>query len=159
MLQSCRASCGPDRPMIRHPNYDKFPCVVVPGEDHAATVGWEAIAERLRQAVAARNQGKTVLTVECYTGVDEDLIIEELRDRLSPVLALDSRQSMLSPKDIDALVAPFLGGNDPVFGFLSDLTLSEFFNQAQVRQTQQKIKAVQRGLVLLVGCGAHLLGE
>jgi hypothetical protein len=31
---------------------------------------------------------------------------------------------MLSPEAVDSLVAPFLGGDDPVFGFLGGLDAS-----------------------------------
>ena len=113
---------------MRKPNYDKFPCVTVPGGETACVQGWDAIAVRLQQTVARRNQGKTVLVVECYTGVDETQVLTELKSWLKPVLTLDVREALLPPKQIDTLVAPFLGGNDPVFGFLSGLTLPEFFD-------------------------------
>ena len=41
---------------MRRSNYDKYPCVEVPGGDGAAVAGWEGIAERLRQAVAERGR-------------------------------------------------------------------------------------------------------
>jgi hypothetical protein len=34
---------------------------------------------------------------------------------------------LLPPEKIDALVRPYLGGNDPVFGYLCDLELPQFF--------------------------------
>ena len=33
---------------MRKPNYDKFPCVAVPGGENACVLGWDAIATRLR---------------------------------------------------------------------------------------------------------------
>jgi mannose-6-phosphate isomerase class I len=138
-------------------SYDKFPLVPVPGAAHACVAGWDAIAERLRQAVASRGARKTVLVVECYTGVNEQAVLQELRQRLRPALALAAKDAMLPPDKIDALVAPFLGGSDPVFGFLSDLTLPRFFDEQLVKLQRAQIEKATDGLVLLVGCGASLI--
>ncbi|HTV76177.1 MAG TPA: hypothetical protein VMD57_04190, partial [Candidatus Baltobacteraceae bacterium] len=119
--------------------------------------GWEAIAARLQQTVAQRNQSKTVLVVECYTGVDENQVLAKLKSRLKPALAVDAREALLPPEKIDALVSPFLGGNDPVFGFLSGLKLPEFFDTTRVARLRKKVAAAKKGLVLVVGCGASLI--
>ncbi|MEI7533540.1 MAG: class I mannose-6-phosphate isomerase [Verrucomicrobiae bacterium] len=142
---------------MRKPNYDKFPYVAVPGGENCCVQGWDAIAVRLQQAIAKRNQNKLILVVECYTGVDETQVLTELKSRLKPALVVDVREALLPPAKIDALVAPFLGGNDPVFGFLSGLKLPEFFDQTHVAQLSQSVAAVENGLVLVIGCGARLV--
>ena len=144
---------------MRKANYDKFPYVAVPGGENACVQGWDAIATRLQQAVAQRNQTKLVLVVECYTGVDETQVLAELKSRLKPTLVVDARESLLPPAQIDALVAPFLGGNDPVFGFLSGLKLPEFFDAKKVTALREKVTAAGNGLVLIVGCGARLVAD
>ena len=58
-------------------------------------------------------------------------ILRELQSQLKPALALRAAKAMLSPGKIDSLVAPFLGGNDPGFGFLSGLTLPQFLTIAK----------------------------
>ena len=144
---------------MRKPNYDKFPFVAVPGGEQACVQGWDAIASRLKLAVAKRYQTKFVLVVECYTGVDETTVLAELTSRLKPQLVVDSRQALLPQEKIDTLVAPFLGGNDPVFGFLSGLKLPDFFDRAKLAELREKISAMENGLTLIVGCGACLLAE
>lgn len=66
---------------------------------------------------------------------------------------------MLPPEQIDALAAPFLGGDDPVFGFLCGLTLPQFFGEEALRHWRQTVSRVEAGLVLIVGCGAVLVHE
>jgi mannose-6-phosphate isomerase class I len=136
---------------VRKTNYDKFPVVSVPGGAQACVTGWVAIATRLQQAIDRRAARKTVLVVECYTGVHEKDIAQELERRLRPALTVNARDAMLSPPQIDALVAPFLGGNDPVFGFLSGLTLPQFFDEDRLRHEREKIDRVPEGVVLVVG--------
>ena len=100
---------------------------------------------------------KTVLTVECYTGVDEAMVCSELQSRLGPALVLRAGDAMLAPEQIDTLVAPFLGGEDPVFGFLSGLTLPEFYDEAKLHDLRAEAAKVTRGLVIIVGTGACMV--
>jgi len=141
----------------RSSNYDKFPFVPVAVGENAAVQGWDRIIDRLRDALAARGSGRVVLVVECYAGVDAAGILARLQTGLSPSCSIDSSAALLPPERIDALVAPFLGGDDPVFGFLSGLTLEQFFDPAQLTQARARIAAVRQGLVLVAGCGARLI--
>ena len=140
-------------------NYDKYPALAVSASGEACVAGWDAIADRLHRALAERGRKKLVVTVECYTGVDETEVLEQLRSRLVPALAIDVRQCLLPPAKVDALVAPFLGGDDPVFGFLSGLTLPQFFDPAALGRWGAALEGVEEGLVLVVGCGARLIAE
>ena len=144
---------------MRTSNYDKYPLVPVPGGETACCLGWADIAARLRQAVTRRAAGKTVLVVECYPGVDEDSVLRELEARLAPVRTVRAAEALLEPAQVDALVAPFLGGDDPVFGFQCDLTLPRFFDDAKLGRLRAQIAGVAQGLVLAVGCGAALVAE
>jgi mannose-6-phosphate isomerase class I len=144
---------------VRTSTYDKFPFVPVPGGERACVSGWPAIAARLNQSVAQRGGRKTVLVVECYAGVNEEEVLRQFQEKLKPAFTLRAGQAMLPPEKIDALVAPFLGGDDPVFGFLSGLTLPQFFNADQLWSSRKMVQRVTEGLVLLVGCGAALIHE
>ena len=144
---------------MRQSNYDKFPCVPVPGGEPACVQGWDAIAARLNQTIARRAARKTVLVVECYPGVQEEEALRELEPRLKPSLTLRACEAMLSPGKIDTLVAPFLGGDDPVFGFLSGLTLPQFFDSEKLWYWGETAKRVEAGVVLILGCGATLIHE
>ena len=144
---------------MRKPNYDKYPYVAVPGADKSCVSGWDAIGERLTRAIQSRPAQKTVLTVECYPGVHETEVSRELQQRLGPALVLHAREAMLPAEKIDALVAPFLGGDDPVFGFLCGLALPQFFDETAVQHLRGRIGSVAEGLVLIVGCGATLIAR
>jgi mannose-6-phosphate isomerase class I len=146
----------PNEPILNSA-YDKFPVVAVPGGGGGCVSGWDAIAERLIRAMAGRSARRTVLVVEAYPGVRETEIQAELAKRLEPVLTIDAREALLPSAQIDALVAPCLGGDDPVFGFMSDLTLPQFFDEGAVRLRRAQIERVTDGVVLVVGCGATVI--
>jgi hypothetical protein len=144
---------------MRKSNYDKTPKVSFPDRAGACVEGWSACADRVREAIQARKATRTVVCVECYPGVNEKEIAEEIKKSLSPSLLVKACEAMLPPNEIDKLVAPFLGGNDPVFGFLCGLTLPQFFDDAKVQSLRAEIEQVHSGLVLIIGCGASLISN
>jgi mannose-6-phosphate isomerase class I len=140
-------------------NYNKFPKVSVPNSAGKCVAGWQNCAGRLNAAIGQRDARRTVVVVECYPGVNETEIIGELNTRLKPALVVRSAEAMLESPAMETLVAPFLGGNDPVFGFLSGLTLPQFFDQEKVAFLRSQLASVKEGVVLVVGCGARHLTE
>ncbi|MGH8024454.1 MAG: class I mannose-6-phosphate isomerase, partial [Limisphaerales bacterium] len=146
-------------PLGRIANYDKFPAIAVPSSENACVAGMENCAARLRQAIVRRKAPKTILVVECYPGVDWAAIRADLERALAPALVVNATDALLPPDRIDALVAPFLGGNDPVFGFLCDLSLPQFFDAERLDYFRGQIAGIKEGLVVVGGCGARLLAE
>jgi mannose-6-phosphate isomerase class I len=144
---------------MRTPNYDKFPFVRVPEGEGCCVRGWDDIATRLRQSITCSAAKKVVVAVECYTGVDAALILNEIQSRIVPDLVLHAADAMLAPAKIDTLVAPFLGEDDPVFGFLCGLTLPQFFDEEKVGQLRAQVAGIAEGVVIVVGCGASLIAE
>ncbi len=144
---------------MRKSNYDKTPFVAVPDGADRCVQGWAEIAARLQRAIDGRSAKRTVLVIECYTGVDEELLLREIQARLAPALLLHAKDGMLPPAQIDALVQPFLGGDDPVFGFLCGLTLPQFFSEERLAALRSRATAVTEGLIVVIGCGASLVAE
>ena len=144
---------------MRIPNYDKFPFVSISDGASACVTGWGAIGECLCRAIARRASGKTVLVVDCYPGVNEATVLRELQSKIAPASVVRAADAMLAPGKIDALVSPFLGGDDPVFGFLCSLTLPEFFDDQKLDRLRAQVAEIQHGVVLVVGCGASLIAE
>lgn len=144
---------------MRTPNYDKHPVVLVPGTDGGAVLGWDAIASRLLDRMPRTPGRRLVLAVECYPGVDASGIAGALASRLRPAATLATAEALLAPESIEALVAPFLGGGDPVFGSLCDLSLRQFFDPGRLAAQRLLVESATEGLVLVVGCGASLVAE
>lgn len=140
-------------------NYDKFPFIEVSARPGDCCRGWDSIAARIRQSANPHAGSKTIVVVECYAGVDEAEVRRELEQRLRPGLSLSAREAWCTPGEIAALVAPFVGGKDPVFGFLTGLTLDRFFDPQRLLDMRRQLEIVQEGMVLIVGCGASLICE
>lgn len=142
---------------MRKPSYDKFPFIEVPHAAGAAVSGWAAIAGQLGSALARSGLCRLTLVVECYPGVDERLVAAELSTVLQPALTLMAADALLASSKIETLVEPFLGGNDPVFGFRCGLSLPQFYDQQSLAVLRSRAQGISEGLVLIVGCGASLV--
>jgi len=123
------------------PNYDRQPAVAVPDSDGAASAGWDDIAERLTVALdhVGPKAGGPTLCIDCYDGVDVDAIIAALTERLTPNRIVDTRTLFKSPDELNAMLEPWLGGDDPIFGFLNPVTLDAFFDTAKIDAAQREL--------------------
>lgn len=144
---------------MRKSNYDKFPVVEVPNGAGKCAAGWDACLNRLQEAIRERTPRKTVLVIECYPGVHEEELRRRFEAKFSPALSVRPSSAFLPEEQIESLVGPFLGGDDPVFGFLSGLDLPQFFDSKKVAALRGEIAGVPEGLVLVIGCGARLVAE
>jgi len=144
---------------MRTPNYDKHPFVAVHGAEDACVAGWETVGQRLREALAERSQAKTILAVECYPGVDEMALAQRLTDLLRPSLVIRVSDAFKTESDINRLCEPYLGGDDPVFGYLCPLALSVFFAPRMLNLLGRTVARTKKGVILIVGTGATLVCE
>jgi hypothetical protein len=97
-----------------------------------------------------------VIAIECYPGVHEEAMRRELGARFTGATVLDTRESFKEEEEIERMVAPDLGGADPVFGFWTRLRLGEFFAREKVDYVSGNLNAIE-GLIFLIGPGASLL--
>ena len=140
---------------MRQSNYDQSPYVAVTNATCAS--GWDKIAAELQRAVGRGRIEKPILVVDCYPGVDELTVLNELKSRLAPKLAIHAAEAYHSPEKIDKLVAPFLGHEDSMLGRFSGLSLVNFFDAEPLWRFRRTIDELKEGLVLIVGCGASLI--
>jgi mannose-6-phosphate isomerase class I len=137
-------------------NYDRLPTVEVPNGAARCVQGRAAVCEKLKETIVARGSVRTVMTVECYTGVFEDEIAEALLT-LAPVQVIRSTEAFLAPEEIDDKVAPFNGGKDPLFGWIANLRMADFMDPEKIHRLAARIDQIEDGLVVVLGSGASLI--
>ena len=141
-------------------HYDKFPFVPVPApHDQACWSGWSAIAGQLHAALRLRPPGHRILAVECYPGTQPERIAAALAAESGFVGAtvLFTADAFLPSTAIDRLLEPYLGGDDPVFGYLcTRLELEDFLDPARAHDFRQRVIDAP-GPVLVIGPAASLL--
>jgi mannose-6-phosphate isomerase class I len=136
----------------RRSRYDKAPFVPA-GDERDCHVGWARIVERLAEV---RSRARCVLVVECYPGVEVDGVRRALTEGLRPALVVDARQAFKEPAEIERMCAPHLG-DDPVFGRMNGLGLSDFLEPGRRAVLQGRVDAAGDGLVLVFGSAASLV--
>ncbi|MBA9077285.1 MULTISPECIES: class I mannose-6-phosphate isomerase [Rufibacter] len=135
---------------MKKSNYDKFPEIKVSG--HSCVVSWEAIAQTLQPQLA----DKAVIAVDCYHGVDTVNVLTSLEEKLQPSAVFDASAAFKSEGQINELVKEYVT-DDPVFGYIAPLHLTDFFDAQKLAAMREEIEKVPNGLVLVVGVGAGLV--
>jgi hypothetical protein len=87
-----------------------------------------------------------------------DEVRRALAEGLRPTVVVDVRQAYRDAAEIERMCAPFLG-DDPVFGRMNGLDLSDFLDPGRTAVLRGRIDAARGGLVLVVGTGASLVSE
>ena len=130
--------------------YPSFP--LAPG---VIAVGFAALARAILEVAADERS----VVIDGYGGV----LWNDVRRRLDTELRalgvhatwIDVRDAMLSAGRIDELVAPFLGGDDPLWGTAFTGELADFFDPSALSELRGDAEA---GLSIVYGEGAALAG-
>ncbi|MEH6305398.1 class I mannose-6-phosphate isomerase [Olivibacter sp. CPCC 100613] len=128
-------------------NYEICPTYPVQGEIFN---GFEAL-------VSSVLGGLPLCLLDGYIGVDWHTVVSNLEasfKRLGKEVHFVSVESALLPtSNIEVKVAPFLGGDDPIFGIKTSLSLVDFFDGDRLKSLIYKGGAQQ---IIVYGCGAAL---
>ena len=113
--------------------------------------GVEALAEWIIQ--------HKEVVIDGYVGVFWDQLVQsinfELHKKGKKAYWYRVDAAMRSPEEIDRMIAPFLGGDDPLFGKITDKKLTDWFYKEKLEKIQPD---ASDGINILAGCGAALAG-
>ncbi|HVV68386.1 MAG TPA: class I mannose-6-phosphate isomerase [Gammaproteobacteria bacterium] len=138
-------------------SYNHFPTTTITGFSGQCWRGWPAVCTELNQVISALSsrQSQVIIAIETYTGLHDQEVAGKLQAGLQHQAFLYTQSAFKSSEQIDALIAPFLGGNDPIFGFYTHLTLEAFFDPDKQLAFRNEILA-KKGVVVVYGAGALL---
>ncbi|MBI4927609.1 MAG: class I mannose-6-phosphate isomerase [Anaerolineae bacterium] len=128
--------------------YDIYPAHPLPSG--AIRVGFAALAETVAQA--------GTVVIDGYPGVLWEHFAAQLKAALGSygqaVVFSNVKDAMLPGEQIEALIAPYLGGDDPLFGYRYPGGLADFFDPERLADLLPAPDAIN----VLYGCGAALAG-
>ena len=137
---------------IQHPgttpgSYDIYPAHPLP--EGEIFTGFATLAAELMK--------QPVVLLDGYIGVFfEDIKAQLIRHFEAQNITsswIDISEAMLPETEISKLTAPFLGGDDPLFGTRTTLTLSDLFDARKLAAIQEDDSA---DMTVVYGCGASL---
>jgi len=128
--------------------YEIYPSIQL--TENQIYLGFESLAERLKSC--------HTLIIDGYVGV----FFEEFRHKLQDTFLhagietawFDVSEMLKSPSEIDGMITPFLGGDDPIFGKRTTLELLDFFDTDKLFEK----KEINKKLNVFYGPGAALIG-
>ena len=111
---------------IKHHTYDIYPSFHL--DEDKIHIGYKTLAKKIANE-------KTVI-LDGYIGVDWDEVLNQLSLALKNIglnVAFLNINICLKPEnDIQTLVAPFLGGDDPIFGKKTNIDLLAYFDDHKI---------------------------
>ena len=130
-------------------SYDPYPVYDL-GHDKIHS-DFESLAERL--------VGNTTIIVDGYVGVRFRIFVEKLAQAFAGLgkkaLLWDVTSAFRPEAEIDALIEPYLGGDDPIFGFRAQIELADFFDKEKLEAIRPDTNA---DINIIYGPGAALAG-
>ena len=127
--------------------YDIYPVHAL-GDDKIFS-GYGQLAEKLA--------GHKAVMVDGYVGVRFDIFMDGMNRAFAAMgikpVWWNTDVAMKSSDDIFDMVGPFLGGDDPIFGFRTSLTLDRFFDMDRLLKISPDSSA---DINILIGTGAAL---
>lgn len=111
------------------------------------------------EALVAWMANHNAVVIDGYVGVFFNDICQKidffLKQKGITAVWMDISAAMKDEKEINALMAPFLGGDDPLFGTRTTLELKNLFDEEKLSQ----LRPVEAGKIsVITGCGAALAG-
>jgi len=140
--------------VLDNSNFDKFPEVEVHG--YAGCIGWAEIIDELKARIDAISNSRKRIVVECYHGVIIDPFIEQLRKAMPACRFMAAESALLDSQQIEELVQPFVT-DDPVFGYITPLSMADFFDPARLAELQRQVEENSTECVCVYGAGASLV--
>ncbi len=130
--------------VMRKPNYDKYPATPVNGSIYQ---GWDSIIAELESRYGNRQQW----AIELYAGAMEEEFISAFERTGRRIVS--TRNLMKPQQEIEELTQRFMT-DDVLFGFISNVSLDEYFCQDKVDEflTESKDEPI-----IILGTGAAKL--
>ena len=137
----------PSSKPTREGRYDIYPSVKM--EEGKIYTGFNSLATALKK--------EKMVVIDGYVGVFFHDFVHRLEVALFglgiTVKLLDVTTAFKPEEEINRLIQPFLGGDDPVFGTRTTLQLEDFFDERRLRGL-----TIESPITILYGPGASLAG-
>lgn len=134
-------------------NFDKCPSVKVSESAEDITVGWDNICQQLNDHHRSIRKARMVVVIDCYHGVLDEEVAQAFRDRLSYQAFIKSTEAFKCPAAITEMIYPNVT-DDRIFGVMTRLTISDFFDQQRLSSLRQRIDEIHEGIIIIYGEGA-----
>jgi mannose-6-phosphate isomerase class I len=139
-------------------NFEKCPFIRVSEKSSDCVVGWKDIGNNLNRSVRAIGKSRIVVVMDCYHGVSHEEIENALKSELSHSAFFKSTDAFQSVEEVSKMVYPDVT-DDRVFGFMTRLTLENFFDEKKLAELRKQIDSIKEGVIVVYGEGAAYVAQ
>ena len=141
----------------RAPNYDKEPTIQIKGHSDGAWQGYQVIVNEIKRKITKLNKEKVIVTIETYPGVRKEEVLGAFQG-LKPVWVVDTDDVTYANDQVFQMIQHHLT-DDRVFGVMSHFTIDDFIDQVALKEVENKINAIQAGVIMIYGVGASRVAK
>ena len=120
-------------------------------------VGWEKITEQLNAKISSIKKEKIIVVIECYHGVGE-AVSQQIQQQVTHTHWVNSDSLFKDEDQILKMVHPDVT-DDSVFGNLTRLKMTDYFNQEKLATEKSFLNSLQKGIVIVYGVGAACIAS
>lgn len=139
-------------------NFDKYPSITVSESSSECIVGWSNICSHLNQYHSSLKKERLVVAIDCYHGVHHAEIEKALRAGLKHDAFFKSIDAFKTEKEVTEMVYPDVT-DDRIFGFMTELTIDSYFDNAKLATLRKQIDAVKSGIAVVYGEAAAFVAQ
>ncbi|MDQ2752668.1 MAG: class I mannose-6-phosphate isomerase, partial [Bacteroidota bacterium] len=137
-------------------NYNKFPVVRVNEKNVLCKQGWNDVCAVINDQIQSISSIKKIIAIECYTEISDEEVLTNLQSNIKGDFVF-AKDCMLPEDAISKLVYPDVT-DDTVFGYITRLTLKDFFDFDKIEQFKKEINS-KEGTIIIYGVGATLFAK
>ena len=130
-------------------SYIKHPSIKTDG---LVIKGWDNIIS----FIIEKKTGRNIMAIDCYTGIYYIELKSEF-ERINSDLFIDTKDLFISQDTVEVLTKRFMT-DDVLFGYMSNVSLSEYFDSGKLEAARKAIKETN-GNVVIFGTGANLVTD
>lgn len=130
--------------------YDKFPATKLNNE--MLWEGWEGILNKISP------HNSQIISIDCYTGIYYEELSSKFK-KIPHILFVDTQKLFKTESEIRQMSDIFIQ-DDPLFGYMTNLTIQDYFDKDKVTNAQKEIAATkEKGNIILFGHGSSKIAK
>ncbi|MBQ4289039.1 MAG: class I mannose-6-phosphate isomerase [Clostridia bacterium] len=133
--------------------YDRMPVTEIEDHDGSACKGWKAISEAVRKL----SETEELLIVDCYPGVRDDEILDNIEKAFAPEVTIKMEDIFIDGEEITEKIKDTLT-DDRVRGRMYFGTVMDFLDREKLADARKWVRFYE-GKILVYGFGASLLSD
>lgn len=142
----------------RIPNFDLNPITHIKGV--ASYAGYDQITQQINNRIGyeRKTKDKLIVVFDCYHGVDQDKLFDNIIKKLGADLIINSEQARLPEEVIFERFKKFIVPEDRSYGMYSVSTVDEYFDEKLVNGFKEEIERAT-GLIVVYGVASSIISR